>query len=137
MDDDVELLPGSKEHRQKSMATAALGLDAVATCWHLALPVRWFVIVWMDVLFVVIFAISSYTLRGLPPGDVEVVVVLTFSCLVMGASLGFRLAETRARALFATTLGELDFKAEPPTELAEKAVGNFTSKDFVIFPRDF
>jgi hypothetical protein len=127
--DDVELLPGSTEYHQKNMAVAALGLDAVVTCWHLALPVRWFVIVWMDVLIIVAFAISAYTLRGLSPGDVEVHVIFIFSALVMGTSLGLRSSERTARALFTTIVDErtlrakAEFRAEMQLQIASPHQG--------------
>jgi serine/threonine protein kinase len=128
VDDGVDLLPGSVEYHQKSMAVAALGLDAVVTCWHLALPVRWSVIVVMDVMVVVAFTISAYTLSPLPAGDVEAVVILMFSALVMGTSVGLRSTETKDRILFTTILdertlrAEAEFRSEMQRDLAERGL---------------
>jgi len=79
----------------------ALQLDTIVTVTHLVIPIRWKVVVWADLLYMIVFVIRG-VLIGFPYTDLGFALNIqaTFAALVFGASLGLRVQESAKRELF-------------------------------------
>jgi len=88
----------------------ALGLDTVITAVHLALPVRWFIIIWIDIVFITTFVILAYWRMGGSSLQVSLLLV----ALTLAAGFGKRSMEHMDRVLFSTLVDERGkrFRAE-------------------------
>ena len=98
-----------------------LNLDTVVTCVHLALPVRWKVIVWGDILYLIGLIVRGF-LKPDPYGDLNfaTAIGLTFAALVCGASWGLRIQECTQRDLFSLVIHERTKKAQAEFEAGSK-----------------
>ena len=92
-------------------ARTALVMDCLVTMTHLMLPIRWCVMIWMDLICVFVFAMQRWVLLG-SQGDFSTLVA--FTSLVIAASLGLHFAEFNQRLNFATISKEREmrYKAE-------------------------
>jgi len=102
-------------------APTALVLDALVTGVHLALPIRWYVMLWTDVLFVVMFTGGCLLQPGAARTADVSAVILSFAGLVAAANLGLRSAELSERKLFTMVADERSLRAQAEFEL-EKVV---------------
>ena len=103
----------------------ALGLDAVVTGVHIALPIRWYLVLWIDVLFVIGLT-ARWALRDFEPIGGEnpighLYVVCAFAGLVLTSCLGLRSMELTERSIFATVVDERTLRARAEFDL-EQAV---------------
>lgn len=93
------------------VAVVALSLDGVITAAHLALPIRWSVMVWMDVLFVLLFTPWAVVMC-LAQGKMDVYVICMLAMLTCAASFGLKATESKDRVLFKTIVMERSLRAE-------------------------
>lgn len=115
-------------HGSLTLPQLALGLDAVVTAVHLALPIRWCVILWADLFFVFGFAgwcviHSRLTLTEMEMSD-EVYILAVFFGLVLAASLGLRSAELADRRHFTTVVDERSLRARAEFDLEQVIQGD-------------
>ena len=106
-------------HIRSLMAEKALGLDALVTFAHLALLIRWRILVWIDGIFIMLLAAYSLVLlsasswQGVEQAWQAVVLNnVVFLSLVTGASLGLRWQEICARMQFVTLADERTMRAQ-------------------------
>jgi len=88
----------------------ALSLDAVITAVHLALPLRWFLVIWGDAMFLVSFSTFSVLVGGVT-AQVITITFLMFG-LSVAACVGLRSMEFKNRVLFATIADERALRAQ-------------------------
>ena len=86
----------SMDWRRYKSCTAALILDAVVTVSHIALPTRWCVMLWSDLILVAGFT----TFHVMMTGSMEISVPLVLFALVSGTSFGLRSQEINERTVF-------------------------------------
>jgi len=93
------------------VVVVALSLDGVITAVHLALPLRWSVVVWTDALFVLLF-IPWAVVMGRVNGKVDFYCICMLAMLTSAASLGLRSTELKDRMLFSTIANERKLRSE-------------------------
>ena len=114
--------------------STVLNLDTVVTCVHLVLPVRWKVIVWGDLLYVIGLIVRGF-LKPDPYRDMSfaTAVGLTFGALVCAASWGLRIQECAQRDLFSLVARERTRKAQAEFEeghgVPNSSVGNSSGRE--------
>ena len=106
-----------KGTRVNKLLLRALALDTLVTISHLALPVRWSLMVWVDVLVLLCFA---HLYMPLATHADQVALPAMFAGLVLGACFGLRSSEHRERVLFAKVTDERVLRVEAEL-IAERA----------------
>ena len=105
------VLLSARESSHMRVEFLALGLDAMVTAVHVALPIRWYVIVWVDALIVIGYSVQVVRNFGETADYGELYLILCFAGLVVAANLGLRSNELADRRVFAMVVDERSLRA--------------------------
>ena len=97
-----------RDWKDVHVVQTALTLDVIISLVHLGLPIRWFLMLGVDVLLVVAFVVYTAFL----PGEHMMRTVVTLSLLVAGASVGLWSYERSDRDKFSTIAAERSLRAQ-------------------------
>lgn len=89
-------------------ARTALTMDCAMTVIHIMVPIRWSIMFWIEVMYVIIFNMQSFLLLQ-KEGDFSTLVA--FNGLIIGASVGLRSIEKNHRLHFSTLIRERELRA--------------------------
>lgn len=109
-------LEGSRDTRAHDVDVGvfkcALGLGAVLTTSHLALPVRWSLVIWVDLLYLAAFTYLEYVAMREQDKVSDGYRYTCFVAMAMASNWGLRTAETKERLLFRTITDERTLRAQ-------------------------